>query len=39
LYIDDAGNVTVQPSWRGNYVTVCNVNQAYGSVSQTTCLS
>lgn len=40
LWVDAGGTVFVQPSWRGDYVQVCNVNQPTANGLQpTTCLS
>lgn len=39
LYIDDAGTVLAPVSWRGDYVSFCNVNQSVGTVPQTTCMA
>lgn len=40
LYIDAAGTVLVAPSWRGDYVQVCNINQANAAgITPTTCVA
>lgn len=39
LFIYSDGYVNVQTSWLGNYVRLCNLNQAVGPVSITTCMA
>jgi hypothetical protein len=37
LWVASDGQVYVNVSWRGDYVTLCNLNQAWNSISPTTC--
>ena len=39
LWVDSQGSMFAMPSWRGDYVMFCNVNQSTGSVSPTTCMT
>jgi hypothetical protein len=39
LYVTSDGTVTVRPSWRGDWVRLCNVNVPVDTVSSTTCLA
>jgi len=39
LQINAAGDVFVQPSWLGNMVIVCNVNQNAGAITPAICMN
>lgn len=39
LWVDFSGNVLVIPSWRGNHIRLCNINQSIAGETTTTCLS
>lgn len=37
LWVYSNGNVFVQPSYRGDYTMICNMNTEIGGISVTTC--
>ena len=39
LFVDSSGNVLVLPTWRGDFIQVCNVNNPWNGVSVQTCFS
>lgn len=39
MLIDKSGHVLVSPTFRGDWVAICNVNNTWGDVPPTTCTS
>jgi hypothetical protein len=39
LWVDKNGVVFVRPSWRGDYIGLCNVNDVRDGVSPTLCMA